>query len=107
VKYNLFFSAAAEDDLFEIYKYVFEHDCEANADRLIAKLRAQCKKLQTTPARGHTPPELREIGVMEFLEISIKPFRIIYQILGSDVFVHCVLDGRRDMQALLRERMFR
>ena len=31
----------------------------------------------------------------------------IYQIEGQTVFVHCVLDGRRDLQELLERRLLR
>jgi toxin ParE1/3/4 len=44
---------------------------------------------------------------MEFREIHFKPYRIIYQIIDKRVFVHCVLDGRRDLQELLERRMLR
>jgi toxin ParE1/3/4 len=47
--------------------------------------------------RGHTPPELERIGIYEYREIHYKPYRIIYQIIESDVYVHCVLDGRREL----------
>jgi len=32
---------------------------------------------------------------------------VIYQLIGRNVFVHCVLDGRRDMQSLLERRLLR
>jgi hypothetical protein len=37
----------------------------------------------------------------------LKVYRIIYQIVGLDVFVHAVLDGRRDIQELLYQRLIR
>ena len=59
------------------------------------------------PIRGHLPPELERIGVLDYKEIHYKPYRIIYQIIESTVYVHCVLDGRRDLQQLLEERLLR
>ena len=51
--------------------------------------------------RGHIPSELDRGSVDELLGGSLLPYRVIYEVIGQDVFVHCVLDGRRDMQSLL------
>ena len=59
------------------------------------------------PERGHYPPELEKLGIYQYLEIHLEAYRIIYQILGPDVFVHAVLDGRRDIQELLYQRLIR
>jgi toxin ParE1/3/4 len=59
------------------------------------------------PDRGHVPPELERIGVLEFREVFYKPYRIIYQIIGNNVYIHCILDGRRDMQDILQQRVLR
>jgi toxin ParE1/3/4 len=45
--------------------------------------------------------------VREYREIHFKPYRIIYQIVGRKVFIHCVLDGRRALQEVLEHRLLR
>lgn len=107
VKYKVSFVIDAEEDLFEIYKFVYLNDSEKNADYLIDKLQSECFKLQEYPERGHTPPELQLLNILDFLEIHFKPYRIIYRIVKKEVFIHCVLDGRRDMQKILQERLLR
>lgn len=97
----------AEADMRDIYQYVLENDSAESAIRLLQKIEETMVKLETMPARGHVPPELERVGVMDFREVHFKPFRIIYEIRGTDVFVHCVLDGRRDLQELLYRRMLR
>ena len=59
------------------------------------------------PDRGHLPPELERIAGLEFREVFCKLCRIIYQIIGNNVYVHCMLDGRRDMQDTLQQRVLR
>jgi len=97
----------AETDLFDIYLYVAQHDSVEKADRLLGNLEKTIMRLETTPLRGNYPPELERIGVYEFREIFYKPYRIIYQVVKSDVYVHCVFDGRRDLQDLLQYRLLR
>lgn len=107
MKYKVNIIESAEDDLLEIYKYIYFNDCEENADKIYAKLVEKTTSLQEFPNRGHIPSELKLLGIEDFLEIHYKPFKIIYQIIEKIVFVHCVLDGRRDMQKLLQERLIR
>jgi|SRR3989338_9104808 len=97
----------AEKDLLDVYQYVAPNDSVEQADKLINHIEETIQKLETFPLRGHIPPELERIGVLEFREVHYNPFRIIYEIHKSVVFVHCILDGRRDLQELLQKRVLR
>jgi toxin ParE1/3/4 len=107
MKFSVLLVEDAEKDLWEIYFYVAQNDSVEKADRLLDNLERAILKLETLPERGHFPPELERIGVREYREIFFKPYRIIYQVIRSEVFVHCVLDGRRDLQDLLQRRVLR
>ena len=106
-KYNILFDVDAEDDLLDIYRYVDLNDSFEGADKLFASLRKTCHKLKLFPHRGNVPPELFEIGVVEFREVRYKPYRILYSIESNSVLVHCILDGCRDIQTILQERLLR
>ncbi|MBX2977293.1 MAG: type II toxin-antitoxin system RelE/ParE family toxin [Ignavibacteriaceae bacterium] len=107
VKFKVNIVSSAEEDLFEIYQYVFFNDSEEKAEILYSRLYEKCLSLQEYQNRGHVPPELNLLGIDDFQELHYKPYRIIYQIVEKGVFIHCVLDGRRDMQKLLHERLMR
>jgi toxin ParE1/3/4 len=106
-RYNVLFDKSAEDDLYDLYTYVARNDSFDHADRLFDALRKTYRKLSTAPLRGRIPPELLDVGVVEFREISYKPYRIFYSIEARTVLVHCILDGRRDIQTILQERSLR
>ena len=97
----------AEYDLADIYQYLASHDSLESATYVLEQLESHCLSLANLPLRGHIPPELEHIGVTEYREIFFKPYRIIYQIIGPNVFIHCVLDGRRDIPTLLERRLLR
>jgi toxin ParE1/3/4 len=99
--------ADAEDDLADIYHYVLVNDSPEKAMELLHKLEKTIEKLETLPWKGHLPPELERIGMSDYREIHYKPYRIIYEIIGNKVFVHCVMDGRRELQELLYKRLLR
>ncbi len=104
MKFKVHVIADAEQDLFEIYRYISASGSPLNAERLLNELEQAIISLDHMPERGHVPSELRRIGVRGYREINLKVYRIFYEIIGNNVFVHCVLDGRRDLQDLLRQR---
>jgi len=97
----------AERDLIDIYHYVELNDSPENAVYILEQLESLCLRLVELPRRGHVPPELNRIGVTDYREVHFKPYRIIYQIIGQDIYVHSVLDGRRDILSLLERRLLR
>jgi toxin ParE1/3/4 len=97
----------AEQDILDIHAYILEHDSRQSADYVFAELERTCLSLSEFPERGHAPPELLRINVTSFLEVHFKPYRIIYQVEGKTVYIHCILDGRRDLQELLLRRLLR
>ncbi|MDH4333617.1 MAG: type II toxin-antitoxin system RelE/ParE family toxin [Desulfobulbaceae bacterium] len=105
--YHVFLIAEAEEDIFDLHRFVAAHDSPGKADNLFGKLQETILSLSHQPSRGHVPPELARIDILDFLEIHYKPYRIIYQIIETDVFVHCVLDGRRNLEELLQRRLLR
>ena len=107
MNYNIHIISDAEEDIFSIYKYVAINDSVEKAEHLIKNIEDSIYRLVSLPNRGHFPPELERIGILEYKEIHFKPYRIIYSIEDTDVFIHCVLDGRRDLSDLLQERLLR
>ena len=106
-QYRVRLANEAEQDLIDIYRYVATHDSVEAADYLLDELETLCSKLSSLPQRGHVPPELERVAVTAYREVHFKPYRVVYEIIGREVFVHCVLDGRRDMQSLLERRLLR
>jgi len=106
-QYRVRLANEAEQDLVDIYRYVATHDSVESADYLLDELETLCSRLSSSPQRGHVPPELERIAVTVYREVHFKPYRVVYEIIGREVFVHCVLDGRRDMQSLLERRLLR
>ncbi len=107
MKYQVYLVSDAEEDIFEIFSYIASNDSVERATYVYDKLRETCPTLEFFPQRGHVPAELERIGVDNFLQIHFKPYRIIYSVSGNKVFVHCVLDRRRNLQDLLHRRLVR
>ncbi len=107
MKFKVNFIIDAEEDLLDIYKNVYLNDSEDSAEKLYDNLYRKCLSLQVFPKRGRILPELKLLQIEDFLEIFYKPYRIIYQINRDEVFIHCILDGRRNIQEILNNRILR
>lgn len=105
--FSVYFLTGAKQDLLRSHRYLALNNSVEKAEELIDHLQKACSKLRTMPERGRVPPELERIGIREFREIIHKPYRIIYSMAKSEVFVYSILDGRRDLQDLLEERLLR
>jgi toxin ParE1/3/4 len=103
--YSVIMLPEAREDLIEIFRYVAEHDSVIKADALLNRLEEKCNSLCTAPERGHQVNELKRIHVEGFREIHFKPYRIVFQVFDARVFVHAILDGRRDLQEFLERRI--
>jgi toxin ParE1/3/4 len=107
MKYVLRLTEEAENDLLDIHAYVAANDSPNKADELLDKLEEKCLSLENLPTRGHVPPELVPTGARQYLEVHLKPYRILYEVVGRHVCILAVWDGRRDVAALLERRLLR
>jgi toxin ParE1/3/4 len=95
----------ASADLEAIYEYIAMHDGEINALRLLEQFEKLIVSLSDFPERGIYPKELSALGIREYRQLNLKPYRMVYRVVGKTVYVYMVVDGRRDMKALLSARL--
>ncbi len=105
--YEVRLTQGAESDLQAIYDYVFEHRSPAQADVLLGAVLEVVDTLQRFPDRGVSPRELAALGILDYRQILLPPYRIIYRVIGAVVYVSVIADGRRDMRSLLEQRLLR
>lgn len=107
ITYRVRIVQEAEEDFAEIIEFITNHDSIERADYVLEKLLGVCERLEQHPQRGHFLPELKSLGIKSYREVHFKPYRIIYEIIGRDVFIHLIVDGRRSLMALLERRLLR
>jgi toxin ParE1/3/4 len=97
----------AENDVLEIWNYIAAHDAPAKADYVLGKLEAKIAILVRSPNLGNVPKEAALLGLTQYRELHWKPYRVVYELRGDIIYVLAVLDGRRDIASLLRQRLMR
>ena len=100
-------SRTALDDLASILEYVARHDGAERAGTLYESMRARIDTLTRLPRRGRVVPELKAMGLAEFRELLVAPYRVCFRIHERTVVLLGVLDGRRGLGELLLERALR
>ena len=105
MRYDVFLTEDAARDLEEIHSYIAAHDAPAKAEYVLDKIEEVIESLATFPERGAFPREFHALGIREYRETRFKPYRVIYRIMGKQVYIYLIADGRRDMQTLLERRL--
>ena len=104
-RYKILLTKGAEQDLESIYDYISEFDCVANANHVLDRLMEVVDGLAKFPERGSYPIELVALGIKEYRQTAFKPYRVIYRVVGSQVVIYLIVNGRRDMQSVLARRL--
>lgn len=94
---------AARADLRAIVFYIAQDDLQAAFD-VADRLEGRAATLSLLSTRGRLVPELRDLGYENTRELIEAPWRIIYRLDEHCVYIHAVVDGRRDLRAWLREQ---
>ncbi len=105
MRYKVLLTEGAEHDLEEIYSYIAQYDSPSSADGVLDGLTQVAESLSTFPERGSHPQELLALGIREYRQSFFKPYRVIYRVIGKQVIIYVIADGRRDMQSLLSRRL--
>ena len=97
---------SSENDLVSIFEYVESNDSYGHADELLGNLEKLILSLDELPSRGHIVKELSSLNFDNYREVNFKPYRVIYEVTQDTVIVLAVIDGRRDLEEFLIQRIF-
>lgn len=106
IERRVLWTRTARRDLDAIVAHIATDSIE-NALSVLDRLQERADSLTTAAERGRLVPEPRSIGVHQYRELVDRPWRIIYRIEPDSVMVLAVLDGRRELESLLLERLVR
>lgn len=103
-KYEVIWSNIAEKDLIDIVEYI-SADSPSTALKSFKNIKQKASKLYSFPERGRVVPELRDQGIVQYRELIISPWRVIYRIAEKSVYVLSVLDARQNIEDILLRRL--
>ena len=98
------FTIGAKQDLLKIYRYIKTAGSPEAAKRMYDQLSKACDSLSQNPERGNVPSKIESLSEMLCRQIIVKNYRIIYQVIGKVVVIHGIIDGRRNIREVMRQR---
>jgi len=104
--YKVVWANVAKQDLVEIIQYI-KTDSPVVATDCLKKIKEKVSELNGFPQRGRIVPELQAQGLVQYHEIIISPWRVIYRYSEHSVYVLSVIDGRRNVEDILLNRLIR
>lgn len=104
--FSVLWTRTAEADLECIVDFIADDSVDA-AFAVFTRIRERAATLNNFPNKGRVVPELHQHGIVQYRELILSPWRIIYRSDGSTVYVTSVLDSRRNLEDLLLERFSR
>lgn len=105
-RYEIVWARRAEDDLREIIDYI-AMESPRNALTILEKIKNKAFSLYTMPERCRIVPELKAFGILHYRELIVSPWRIMFRIAAMKIYVLSVLDGRRNIEDILWNRLIR
>jgi toxin ParE1/3/4 len=103
--FKVLMTADATRDLEELYHHIVRHDAPGRAEYVLTSIEKIFSSLSEFPERGVYPKELLALGIRDYREVFFKPYRLIYRIMSDTMYVLLIVDGRRNMQTLLQQRL--
>ncbi len=105
IRLSVRLTAGAQQDVRNLNRYLRDRYGAAASGQFRDRLVEAMERLRDYPHRGTVPRELEVVGVTDYRQISSGVNRIIYRVMGDEVIVFIVVDGRRDLQSLLERRL--
>jgi len=104
--YNVIWAKTANEDLIEIIQFI-KFDSPITAKNILNKIKKKSFSLDSFPQRGRIVPELKEQGIFQYQELIIHPWRMIFRVSSSTVYVLSIIDARRNVEDILLNRFIR
>jgi plasmid stabilization system protein ParE len=89
-------------DLVQIWRYIKKESREEIADRVESTIRDQIASLAKRPDIGHWRKDLTDEAVKFF---PVYSYLIVYRPDTKPLHVVAILQGRRDVQQVLKDRL--
>ena len=102
--YSVVWVDSAKKELFEIIEYIASEN-QTNAKNIYKSITKKANSLDSLPYKGRIVPELQKYNITLYREIIESPWRIIYRIHERNVVIMTILDGRRDVEDIIFEKI--
>jgi len=105
-KCDVIWTDTAKKDLNEIIEYIAQDTIEI-AIQKYERIKETARQLVLFPDQGRIIPELLKHNITKYKELIISPWRLMYKVDNNVVYIMAVIDGRRNIEDTLLQRLLR
>ena len=104
---RIFILESAEQDIKDLRAYILFRFSKEQWLTTYGRLKEALAIRAGHPQAGTIPEELADLGATQYRQIISGKNRIIYEIREHAIFIHIVVDTRKDLQSLLARRLLK
>ena len=106
-EYQVELTAGAEIDLEELVLSALERAGEKHAQAVLKELEDAIESLALHPLRRAVPPQLQALGILEFRQMLVETYRLLFRVQDRRVLIVLIAHQKRDFRSLLERRLLR
>jgi len=99
--------ASAEQDIKELRVYFIKQFSISTWQDTLGNLKKSIRVLSDFPYSGAIPEEFERLNISQYRQIISGMNRIIYEVRQDILYIHIIVDARRDLKTLLIRRLLR
>ena len=96
---------SAQTDLMALRGYIVKNFSTTTWKATYAKLKTAIRNLAMFPYLGGMPDELASLNLTQYRQVLSGMNRIICEVRHEVVYVHLIVDTRRDLNDVLMQRL--
>lgn len=105
MSFKVIWSEDASLDLLDIISYIKIHSGKGIAKEIYTRIKSKVDHIVDFPKAGILVPELVNIGVTDIYQIIVSPWKVYYKVIGNNILVLSVIDGRRNLEEILYKKI--
>lgn len=98
---------SAEQDLKLLRLYILKHFSIEVWRSSYTNIKQVIHNLKAFPEAGAMPDELEKLNLTQYRQVLSGMNRIIYELRQETIYIHMIVDSRRDLSGLLARRLLR
>ena len=98
---------SAEQDLKDLRAYLVKNFSEITWQATYTQIKEAIRNLPHFPQSGSIPEEIEELNLTQYRQVLSGMNRIIYEVRHELIYIHIIVDARREMTSLLTRRLLR
>ena len=98
---------SAQADLLALRGYVVKNFSVTTWHGTYGKIKTSIRNLTAFPFLGGVPDELETLNLTQYRQILSGMNRIIYEVRQDVIYIHLIIDARRDLKDVLMQRLLR